>query len=50
MDSGQFRVFIFNKTIVLDDINVNPLLGIDNSTTPINGIMDPMINVCFIDS
>ena len=50
MDSGQFRVFIFNKAVVLDDIDVNPMLGLDNSTTPINGIQDPMVNVCFIDS
>ena len=50
MDSGQFRVFIFNKVVVLDDIDVNPMLGLDNSTTPINGIQDPMINVCFVNS
>jgi len=50
MDSGQFRVFIFNKTVVIDDIDINSFIGINNSTTPINGIQEPMINACFISS
>ena len=47
-DSGVFLVLIFNKFDRLADINVNELLGFDNSSLPMNGILDPMITACFI--
>ena len=31
-----------------NQIHINPLFGIDDYTMPINGLMDPYINNCFV--
>ena len=49
MDGGEFKVLVFNQETHIADIFVNDIIGIDNSTVPINGISDPLISVCFTD-
>ena len=48
LDAGKFRVMIFNNDVVISDIYINEMLGIDKSTISINGVHDPIINACFL--
>lgn len=50
LDAGVFRLMIFDNNVVLSDIHINELLGIDSSTIAINGVHDPIINACFLDN
>jgi len=40
---------LFERHNIISDLNVNELLNIDNSTVPINGVQEPLINSCFIN-
>ena len=49
LDNGTFRLLVFNSEQEFINVNINEMLDIDNSTVPVNGIHDPIINACFID-
>ena len=47
-DNGIFRLTVFNKDKDLDEININEILKIDNTSRPNHGLPDPMMNACFV--
>lgn len=49
-DNGIFRLTVFNKDKDLDEININEILKIDNTSRPNHGLPDPMMNACFIQN
>ena len=49
-DEGVFWINIFEREGMILKINVNELLGIDDSTRTLFGFADPLINACFIDN
>jgi hypothetical protein len=50
IDNGSFKVLVFNKTKNIVTLDINSEIGLDNSTRPIGGLPDPMIETCFIDN
>jgi hypothetical protein len=48
LDLGQFNVLVFDQESEYCRINLNSALDIDESTRPIYGLPDPMINTCFL--
>lgn len=47
-DSGKFFVMIFDINGEICRININEVLGIDESTRSINGSREPLITCCFL--
>lgn len=48
LDDGEFKILVFKIDGQVCDISLNNFVGIDNSTMPISGILDPMITAIFI--
>ena len=49
LDTGVFRLMVFDHDVIYSDLHINDILKIDNSTLSINGVHDPIINACFIE-
>jgi hypothetical protein len=49
LNKGLFFILIFSQNKILDQVDVNTLLGIDDSTIPNENVQEPMINCCFKD-
>lgn len=49
LDMGQFWLFVFDEQKEISRINLNSIIDIDESTRPIYGLPNPMINAVFIN-
>ena len=49
MNSGTFRLLMFNHATTLDDINFNNLFQIDSSIKPIDNLNFPFMAATFLD-
>lgn len=49
LDHNVFKVTFFNKKKLHHEVNINELIGSECSIKPIDGLIDPMINVVFLD-
>ena len=49
MNSGNFRLLLFNHHTTLDDYNFNNFFKIDCSTKPIDNLNYPFITATFLD-
>ena len=43
-------MIVFNKSKNIAELDINSEIGLDNSTRPIGGLPDPMIESCFLDN
>ena len=50
LDDGEFKILVFKIDGEVCNITLNQFIGIDNSTMPIAGIMDPLLTSCFINN
>ena len=50
IDQGVFRLQTFNAEKIIANLNINEAIGIDDSTVPLNGMLEPPITCCFINS
>ena len=46
----MFKMLIYNKSSVIQEVDITELLNLGDSNSMINGIQEPFINACFIDS
>jgi len=49
LNNGVFNLLIFDKDKILNNLNINDLIGIDDKTRPNDNFPDPFMNSCFID-
>lgn len=48
-DNGEFFIKIFNQLgLILLELNVSEILGIDCGSKPILGIFNPLVTCCFL--
>ena len=49
IEDEVFKVTIFNKNDVLLELDVSEIIGLEHGVRPIDSLLDPLINLVFID-
>ena len=49
IEDEVFKITVFSKNDILLELDVNQMINLEDRVKPIDNLIDPMINVVFLD-
>lgn len=49
IEDEVFKITIFNKMEVLQELDVSEMIGLEQGIRPIDSLLDPLTNIVFVD-